>query len=266
MKKIALCIGINNYPGTGMDLSGCVNDANDWVRLLQEMGYSTYLMTDRSATLKNMVEQMREFVSAIKKGDRLVITYSGHGTYVPDENHDEVDGVDECLCPHDIMTNGPFTDDEIYNIFKDRAVGSRLTMISDSCHSGTVARFMDFSFTKTKPFKSRFMPPGIFMPKGSLRCIGERRRNFRPKNAGTAIERVINPYILISGCQDNEYSYDAYIGRRYNGAFTYAAVQAFVRGLTYKQWYDAIRAYLPSQDYPQTPKLSGVNKSWKALE
>jgi hypothetical protein len=30
MAKKALCIGINNYPGTHMDLQGCVNDANDW--------------------------------------------------------------------------------------------------------------------------------------------------------------------------------------------------------------------------------------------
>ena len=30
MTTQALCIGINNYPGTHMDLAGCVNDANDW--------------------------------------------------------------------------------------------------------------------------------------------------------------------------------------------------------------------------------------------
>ena len=30
MAKRALCIGINDYPGTGSDLAGCVNDAHDW--------------------------------------------------------------------------------------------------------------------------------------------------------------------------------------------------------------------------------------------
>jgi hypothetical protein len=29
MAKNALCIGINDYPGTQSDLKGCVNDAND---------------------------------------------------------------------------------------------------------------------------------------------------------------------------------------------------------------------------------------------
>lgn len=38
------CIGINNYPGTSNDLSGCVNDAKDWSALLQGMGFETSLM------------------------------------------------------------------------------------------------------------------------------------------------------------------------------------------------------------------------------
>ena len=34
MAKKALCVGINNYPGTQNDLNGCVNDANAWAGLL----------------------------------------------------------------------------------------------------------------------------------------------------------------------------------------------------------------------------------------
>ena len=39
MTKRALCIGINDYPGTGSDLAGCVNDANDWGDALQGRGF-----------------------------------------------------------------------------------------------------------------------------------------------------------------------------------------------------------------------------------
>ena len=39
-KKTALCIGINNYPGTQNDLNGCVNDANDWTAELKARGYT----------------------------------------------------------------------------------------------------------------------------------------------------------------------------------------------------------------------------------
>ena len=39
MDKRALCIGINDYPGTGSDLAGCVNDANDWAEALAGRGF-----------------------------------------------------------------------------------------------------------------------------------------------------------------------------------------------------------------------------------
>jgi metacaspase-1 len=33
MRKRALCVGINDYPGEGSDLNGCVNDAKAWADL-----------------------------------------------------------------------------------------------------------------------------------------------------------------------------------------------------------------------------------------
>ena len=36
MAKRALCVGINDYPIRGMDLKGCVNDAQDWARALRD--------------------------------------------------------------------------------------------------------------------------------------------------------------------------------------------------------------------------------------
>jgi uncharacterized caspase-like protein len=71
----------------------------------------------------------------------VVITFSGHGTYVPDTNGDEIDGLDEALCPYDLQTGGAaLIDDEINTLFSARQGGVRLLLISDSCHSGTVTR------------------------------------------------------------------------------------------------------------------------------
>lgn len=39
MTKKVLCIGINNYPGTNMDLHGCADDAQDWTNVLQYRGF-----------------------------------------------------------------------------------------------------------------------------------------------------------------------------------------------------------------------------------
>ena len=48
MSKKALCIGINDYPGTANDLSGCVNDANDWVAELTTRGFAVQKLLDSS--------------------------------------------------------------------------------------------------------------------------------------------------------------------------------------------------------------------------
>eukprot|EP01034_Spumella_vulgaris_P021075 gene21075-27035_t len=105
-KKTALCIGINNYPGTHMDLQGCVNDAQDWAAVLTARGYKTTLLLDDKATKAAMVDAMSQLIASGGKDDSLIITYSGHGTYQPDEDGDEVDGLDEALCPYDLQTSG----------------------------------------------------------------------------------------------------------------------------------------------------------------
>ena len=102
MSKKALCIGINDYPGTQNDLSGCVNDANDWAATLTARGFTVSKLIDAQATKAAMVAGIGGLVSGAAKGDTVVITYSGHGTWVPDSNGDEPDGRDEGLCPWDI--------------------------------------------------------------------------------------------------------------------------------------------------------------------
>ena len=68
-----------------------------------------------------MTQAMTELIAGGQNGDTLIITYSGHGTYQPDIDGDEVDGLDEALCPYDIQTRGAaLTDDEIRVIFANR--------------------------------------------------------------------------------------------------------------------------------------------------
>ena len=104
MAKNALCIGINDYPGTHMDLKGCVNDAEDWKKTLAGYGYSVSTLHNEQATKAAMIEAMSELINQARQGDKLIITYSGHGTYQPDTDGDESDNLDEALCPFDIQT------------------------------------------------------------------------------------------------------------------------------------------------------------------
>jgi hypothetical protein len=67
------------------------------------------------------------------------------------------------------------------------------------------------------------------------------------------------PELLITGCTDSEYSYDAEIDGRYNGAMSAMALRVIKQnpGLTYNEFYTRLRTMLPSKDYPQSPQLEG---------
>jgi len=252
MTKKALCIGINDYPGTANDLKGCVNDANDWSAELGRRGFAVAKMLDGQATKAAMISAIRDLISTAHNGDTLLFTYSGHGTWVPDSSGDEPDGRDEALCPYDIGTKGPLLDDEIGILFRSAGTGVRILLISDSCHSGSVIRGRedDLDLGNTR---ARFMPLSDWMPKDEL------------PPSGAAAPRVVSGIrrtggdLLLAGCKDTEYSYDTSFQGRPNGAFTYYALKTLrdLKPANYDAWFNAIRQYLPSSRLTQTPQIMG---------
>jgi hypothetical protein len=263
MAKYAVCVGINNYPGTANDLSGCVNDANDWEGLLKKRGFATTKLLDKAATKKAISAALTNATTKAKSGDLVVFTYSGHGSWQPDDDGDEPDGRDEGWCPYDIGTVGLLTDDEMYEIFSEAKTGVKLMMLSDSCHSGSVAKMAPPHPGAVHISRVRFMPPERFLPKSKLKVAeqiaGVKSGISKPHRA-----------LLISGCKDTEYSYDANFDNRPNGAFSYFALKALSKltaKATYVDWHKAIRKELPSQSHPQTPILFGSasQKKWSVL-
>jgi hypothetical protein len=260
MAKLALCVGINLY-GSGSDLSGCVNDCSDWSAALRECGFEVTKVLDRDATGKNIRAAITELVAKGAPGDLLVSQYSGHGSYTIDTNGDEPDGKDECICPADIFSKGPIIDDELSTLYSKRKPNVRLVIISDSCHSGSVSRFMPTIAKKGS--KVKFLPPASFLSERQINKLGKGFRWSVPigRHAG----------LLLSGCSDPEFSYDSAFNGRPNGAFTRAALDALKKipkGSSYQRWLTAYRKILPSQDFPQTPVLYGssTQRRWHALK
>lgn len=253
MAQRALCVGINDYPGSDMDLSGCVNDAADWRALLEARGYRVDSLLNGDATRNRMLDALRTLVSSATGGDVLVFTFSGHGSWLPDDDQDEPDARDEMMCPHDVMQEQYVLDDDLHAIFKTKKNDVRMYVISDSCHSGSVVRYAP-SLRPDATLKARFLPPYV---------LARGNRAFE-----RAIDRAANtpaptkqefPVLLFSGCQDTEFSYDTSFNGRPNGAFTRTAIDALTTpGITSPQaWYDEIRRKLPSDALPQTPQLFG---------
>ena len=245
--KRAVCVGINNYPGIFNDLKGCVNDANDWTALLKGFGFSVSTILDSKATISTVKAALQGLIDSTNAGDVAVLTYSGHGTQVTDRSGDESDPYDEAICLYD----GNVIDDDLRVILNGIHPQATLVIISDSCFSGSVTRL---AAEKATP---RFIPPAVSMEGRTA------KRSF-------LIPETDMPEILISGCSDSEYSYDAEFNGRPNGAMSAYAIQVIKQNpnATYREFFAGLRALLPSNDYPQSPQLEGsdANKDRKLFE
>lgn len=142
MGKKAVLIGCN-YPGTKAELKGCVNDVRKMYNcLLERYGFSeediTVLIdTDDSYTQptgRNIRRALSDLLRSGEPGDFLFVHYSGHGTRLPAETGEDDDtGYDECIVPTDMNL---ITDDDFRELVEKIPEGCRLTIVSDSCHSG----------------------------------------------------------------------------------------------------------------------------------
>jgi hypothetical protein len=136
-------IGLNHvdpdaYNGWDGALSGCINDARDMQAIADSLGYQSLLLTDSQATSSRVISEIGQASADLSAGDILFLSYSGHGGQVDDVNGDEEDMLDETWCFWDRQ----LIDDELYALWGRFAPGVRIVMLSDSCHSGTVARML----------------------------------------------------------------------------------------------------------------------------
>lgn len=265
MKKLALCVGLN-YPGTNAQLSGCVNDMTDWTAVLMERGYTVRPLAE--PTKAELVLALEDLIAQARYRDRVVFTFSGHGTWIPDLDGDEADGRDEALCCRDFAAGGVLTDDELHTIFGAARFGVRRLIVSDSCHSGSVSRFSGY-IGKPTPGGDLGVAIPRFLPPINVLAPEDVERAERVENT-TARSVPRKGTVLISGCGDLEYSYDASFGGRPNGALTRVAIDALSpAGVSpsVAEWYRQIRKRLPSGQYPQTPQLTAARhqRRWSPL-
>jgi hypothetical protein len=252
MKKVAVCIGLNLYPDPKNNLKGCVNDATDWASYLKNKQGATdvSIVTDSNVKVAPVTKLILSKAKTCVAGDHFVLTNSSHGSSIPDRTNDEIDGRDEVLCWYDNF----LLDDTIRTIINSIVPGVNITIISDSCHSGSVTR-MFVPEKENKGYKTiKFIQPKDPEFAAKVNSLPVRKRS-----VSTGISEEQMREILISGCKSNEYSYDAYIKRRYNGAFTRACLDILYGSdnLTYNQFYQKLVKKLPCSNFPQSPQLEG---------
>lgn len=303
-KGISINIGLNrvdpaHYDGWSGQLQACEFDARDLYAIAQQKGFTSTLLLTANATAQVVSDALSDAANTLSGGDILLLTYSGHGSQVPDTNSEETDDLDETW----VLYDRQLVDDELFAMFSQFKAGVRIFVLSDSCHSGTVARMMEYRAVKraeaTLPARAaRLVPrrrtrsfaralssrPGFSADAATWAPFRQRPR--RVKSPPPAVRyntynqsqqlydgiqekyskgdkaQVLATVILISGCQDNQLSSDGFR----NGLFTGQLRRVWRNGAftgNYRRFHRQIRRRMPAIQSPNYFTYGTVNENFE---
>lgn len=259
-RRLALLVGIDDYsvpPGTGAaasptrhlkNLTGAVRDVQSMARLLVEIqGFlpeDVRILTNREATHEGILTAIEnDLIGRVRPGDLALFYYSGHGSQVLNSASTESDKLDESIVPADVRRGvRDITDKQLRERFlRLLGRGALLTVVLDSCHSGSGAR--DGLFTASVP---RGIDPDLRdlkdgSPAGPL-----------PEDRGA---------LVLAASQDFESAWESEDEQgKTRGAFSLAlerALQDRTAGEPASLTFARARARLQSERRLQEPALSG---------
>jgi metacaspase-1 len=270
-KGVALTIGLNavdpkHYQGWSGELNACEADAMDMADIVKSKKFKVRTLLTKAATRKVVLSELSKTAKVLKPDDIFMLSYSGHGGQLPDIYSEEADAMDETWCLYD----SELVDDELYAMLGKFRQGVRVLIFSDSCHSGTVVKMAYYQGTMqarsssigSQQTRYRFMPSDV-----ALRTY-RNNRNFYdsilkdPKLRETA-GKVKAPVLLISGCQDNQYSADG----DFNGLFTANLLRIWNNGKFksgYRAFHKAIVKRMPPDQTPNYFTAGAYNPQFEA--
>ena len=140
-KGVSVHLGLNtvdpdHYRGWDGALQGCENDARDMTAIAKAAGFETTTLLTKEVTAEAAIAAIAAAAEKVGPGDLFWLTYSGHGSQVPDKNSDEPDKLDETW----VLYNRQLVDDELFDLWSKFQPGVRILVLSDSCHSGSAVR------------------------------------------------------------------------------------------------------------------------------
>ncbi|MEW5821808.1 MAG: caspase family protein [Cyanobacteriota bacterium] len=270
--KYALIIGID-YKDSGYDLQGGVSGAvliEDFLNTRFKFNKMITLY-ENDATRSKIIKALEELGKIVKPEDEVFIYFAGHGRQINDDDKDEIDNLDEVIVPYDFKNNEAnnyISDDDVAWLL-EKINTKNLTMIFDSCHSGTanrVADELDAFIAKRKV--TRELPE----------IRGVNYKKIRTKNLSsdkTSSEYDFDQrYIFIAAAMENEKAFDGSTDSSLNvrgnfhrcGSFTSALYRVLNSSKSPEKWSEIIKQVrcLTMLDNPfQIPVLYGnLNSSF----
>ncbi len=263
-KGIGLHIGLNSvdpdrYEGWDGTLMACEADAKDMEAITSARGFTSSMLLTRKATAAAVTRGIHDAAAKLAAGDLFVLSYSGHGGQVRDPSGEELDFQDETW----VLWDRQLLDDELYALWAAFKPGVRILVLSDSCHSGTILRDQFYGASPANASTSdrfKFIPRGV-----QERTYAAHRDEYDAlqqtfaQGDKAAVEAAV---VLISGCQDSQYSRD---GDR-NGLFTERLREVWADGKFsngHRAFYRAICELMPPDQTPNYFRVGRIERSFE---
>jgi hypothetical protein len=274
-RGFSLHIGLNKvdpkaYPPKSVPtLKAAETDARCWRNVATYYFQQINELIGKAATSAAVIEHVTAAAAELQAGDMFLLTYSGHGGQVPDDNGDERDDeLDETW----VLYDRELLDDELYSLLAQFVPRVRVLVISDSCHSGTMIRGRIERYLAAddqEQGRNRTAPPvfrGLTAEQSATVFEANRAEYQAIQQRHRSGDRapIQASVLLMSGCQDNQQSLDG----DENGLFTETMLLTWDQG-RYKgglrRFFRSVLAEMPSYQTPNLLRLGPADKDFEAL-
>lgn len=257
-KGISIHIGINqidsnHYDGWNGELFACEYDAKDIESIAKTQGFESKLFLTQNATYAAVKEAIIQAATQLKKGDILLITYSGYGGQLPPCNGEETENRNKTW----ILYDRQLVDDELYYLWTRFQKGVRIVMLSDTCHNSSLATLSTYQVI-AREFAPDLQPRFRTLPREILQTTyykywplyDDLRQSYPTKNKA----KISASVLMISACLDNQLSSDG----ENNGLFTAALLEVWYKNKYrggYHNFYQQILCRMPPWESPHYLKM-----------
>ncbi len=251
-RRIGLSVGLDHvddsvYHGNASPLLGCVTDATDFHAILQSAGFEARLLTEQEASCERVEWAILDAAQRLGAGDLFVMAISGHGARFTMPTDSE---------PHEFwcLWDGMLPDTRIVDAFSQFAVGTRIVVITDQCHSGGV--FLPPNSSE----KAIAVPPPL--TGRTSEPLSLKRFAGRQRAGGAGLPMLIQ----FAACRGQQTSLDTEIGGRWITALIKCL--AVSRDIGWREWFNRAAGHatvgeVSDRQTPQWVELGPVTEEFR---